>query len=187
MKLRKTRGLPSFCGNQWTTPTQSYAILEHIHEKSLIRIQRYILLLSQVLKNSNPSDKRHGCHNLEKPIADIKELVLQSGKEVSKASTKVQVAMLRSQMGPVNEQLVSPKVEIIFDKEFFLQKSGFRPATPVRVVVLAPPDSRVLVLSKVSNLRSIDGTEVSYEWVKQISYDTKYHYDIFALQRKGLG
>ncbi|KAL4953868.1 Dbl homology domain-containing protein [Aspergillus filifer] len=69
-------------------------------ESPMARLQRYPLLLAQVLKYSDPSDERHEYQQLESLIEDINHLLLECNEEAEKASRRETTIDLWPQLTP---------------------------------------------------------------------------------------
>ncbi|KAL4939399.1 hypothetical protein BDV06DRAFT_231074 [Aspergillus oleicola] len=139
----------------------SYRLPCNAYMKSpIIRIQRYTLILSQVLKDSDPSHEMHHYHRLESLINDIRHLVAQCDVEVEKASKQ-----------PIAQRCIPLGSEIFFDEHDSTRpRSGLRAPTPMRVVVLVLPGTRtprVLSLGKVSKIRTSRIGKESYDLVNK--------------------
>ena len=140
----------------------------------IVRIQRYVLHLQTVLKDSDESDTKHGCAELRKLIDDIRGFVARCDVAVQRAAEKVKLNTLRSRLGAAAGQRILPEnSQIQYTASFLHKESRFQIMKDVTVLVIREPEVAVFVLKESLITASVEDRPL--EIVAEVSKDTKIY------------
>lgn len=124
-------------------------------KKPLQRVQRYHLLLHAVLINSDRSNPKHGCSELEQLIEDLGSFVVRCDLMIRQSSAKVEIQDIRSRMGDVGQRVLADDTEVQLTERMLYRESRLRDMTEVTILVIRKPDRFVVILKEVSRPKAI--------------------------------